>query len=95
MKKHFIAIILIIIALAILLPFASRAPDGLQKLAATSGMQKQKPAWNGLMSNYSIETIGNQYVSTFLAGLFGTVVVLVTTFVLGIALAPRKKDSIK
>jgi hypothetical protein len=81
---------LIVVAFAVLLPFASKNPDGLQKLVADSGT-KIEQEWNGLMSGYSIASVGNGYVSAFLAGLFGIVAVLLATFLLGKAVAPKKK----
>jgi hypothetical protein len=43
------------------------------------------------MSGYSVATVGDAYVSTFLAGLFGIVAVLLATFLLGKTVAPKKK----
>jgi len=89
-RKQIIVVALIVVAFAVLLPLASKNPDGLQKLVADSGA-KIEQAWNGLMSGYSIASIGDGYVSTFLAGLFGIVAVLVATFLLGKAIAPKNK----
>jgi hypothetical protein len=41
------------------------------------------------MSDYAIAAIGNPYVSTLLAGIFGTLMVLIASFVLGKALTPK------
>lgn len=90
MKTKILIITIIVVAFAALLPFASKSPDGLQKLVADSGNQHTQ-SWNGLMSGYSVAAVGDPYVSTFLAGLFGIVAVLVATFLLGMAVAPKKK----
>jgi hypothetical protein len=90
MKKYLAAITLIIIILAIAIPFASKNPDGLQKLTATQGTQGNQPYWKGLMNNYSIGTIENSYVSTVVAGIIGILAVLSGTFLLGKLMAPKK-----
>ena len=89
MKKFFLIVAAIIVALAVLLPFASKTPDGMQTLAATSGNQQQ-PVWSGLMANYSI-ALADPYFSLLIAGLFGTGIVLVVSFGLGVTLARKKK----
>ena len=94
-KIQIIIVAFIVVAFALLLPFASRSPDGLQKLVADSGNQHTQ-SWNGLMSGYSVAAVADPYVSTFLAGLSGIVAVMVTTFLLGVAVTPKKKgESVK
>ena len=94
MKKYLGIIALIIGALAVLLPFASSNPDGLENLISSSGVQPQhEPFWNGLMSDYTVEAVGNSYLSAFLPGLFGTVMVLLATYVLASSFGPKKKDA--
>jgi hypothetical protein len=77
--------------LAVFVPFASSSPDGLEKIALTYGAQEHQSLWNGLMANYSIAAIGNSYASTVLAGVFGTLMVLLATFLLGKAMAPKNR----
>jgi ABC-type sulfate transport system permease component len=91
MKKYFAVIALIMVFLVILIPFASSNPDGLEKVAATFGVEEHQPLWNGLMADYSIVAIDNSYLSTVLAGVFGTFVVLLVTFLLGRAIAPKSR----
>jgi hypothetical protein len=90
LKQYILISTLLIIALAILLPFASSDPDGLEQLISASGVQQQGSFWNGIMADYSV-AVGNPYFSTLLAGIFGTIAVLLATFVLGKAVAPRKE----
>jgi hypothetical protein len=73
------------------IPFASSSPDGLEKIAATYGVQEHTSLWNGLLADYSIGSIGDSYVSTVLAGVFGVFLVLLATFLLGKALVPRNR----
>ena len=90
MKKYAAAIGLLVVFLAVLIPFASSSPDGLEKVAETLGIEEQTPVWNGLMSDYSVGIIGNPYLSTVIAGIFGTLMVLGLSLALGKVLALRK-----
>lgn len=92
MKKYLGIIALIIVFLVVFIPFASSNPDGLEKVAATFGAEEHQPLWNGLMADYSIAAIGDSYLSTVLAGVFGTFIVLLATFLLGRAIAPKSRD---
>jgi cobalt/nickel transport protein len=90
MKKYLMAIGLIAIFLAVFVPFASRSPDGLERVAATLGIEEQAPIWKGLMSDYSVAIIDNPYISTLIAGIFGTLVVLGLSLALGKAVVLKK-----
>jgi hypothetical protein len=90
MKKSIIALALILVGLAVLLPFASRNPDGLQRVAENFGGGQQKPFWSGFMADYSVSFISNSYVSTLLAGIVGTFIVLVAGLVVGKVMVPKK-----
>ena len=83
MKKAFIIVVLVLVGLAVLLPFASSSPDGLEKVTSTFGAKEQTPVWQGLMPDYSVALVGNSYVSTLLAGIFGVCVVMVASLLLG------------
>ena len=89
MKKLIPIVAAIMVAFAILLPFASKTPDGLQTLTENSGNQQQ-PMWNGIMANYSV-AFADPYVSTLIAGLFGTGIVLAASFALGATMTQKKK----
>jgi hypothetical protein len=54
------------------------------------GVGEQHAAWNGLLSDYSVEGVGNSFVSGFLAGAFGVVIVYAAMFVLGTAMTSKK-----
>ena len=83
MKKYLVAIGLLVIFLAVFIPFASSSPDGLEKVAQSLGVNKHEPLWRGFMFDYSVEVFENPYVSTLLAGVFGTLMVLAASFVFG------------
>ena len=83
MKKYLVAIGLLVVFLAVFIPFASSSPDGLEKVAQSLGVKELEPLWKGFMSDYSVEVFENPYVSTLLAGVFGTLMVLAASFVFG------------
>jgi hypothetical protein len=94
LKKYLAAIVLIVVLLAVFIPFASSNPDGLEKVVATFGVEEHAPIWNGLMFDYYVGAIGNPYISTLIAGVFGTLIVLLATFLLGTAIAPKKTQPV-
>lgn len=89
MKKYLVAIALILVFLAIFTPFASSSPDGLEKVAETLGIEEHEPVWKGIMSNYSVESVADPYISTLLAGASGTLMVLFAAFILGTAIVKK------
>ncbi len=95
MKKHLAVIALIVVFLAVFIPLASSNPDGLERVIVTFGVEEHPPFWNGLMSDYAIAAIADPYVSTLLAGVFGTFMVLVAAFLLGKAMTPKKPEALK
>jgi len=86
MKGHIKAIILTVLGLALFVPLASTFPDGLETVAETLGIEEHEPLWQGLMPDYTFSSMSNAYVSTFLSGLAGTLIVLVFAFFVGKAL---------
>ncbi len=93
MRKTLVATIAIVIFLIILLPFASSNPDGLEKVVIMYGGQEHQSLWNGIMADYSFFSIGNQYISTLLAGIFGVVAVLVAGLVISKVMATTHKSA--
>ena len=91
MKKLILIGALLIFVFAVLLPFASKAPDGLQALTANSE-NHQEGAWNGLMAEYSI-AFADPYISTLIAGLFGVGIVLLGSFAVGATVTQKKEAS--
>ena len=86
---------MIAIFLIVLIPFVSSNPDGLEKVAKTYGAQEHQSIWNGIMADYSFFFIGNQYVSTLLAGIFGVLAVLVAGLVFSKVMTSNHKRSKK
>lgn len=93
MKGYFKTLILILICLAILIPFASEFPDGLETVAENLGIVENEPLWKGLMPDYQMPIIDMPYISTLAAGIFGVFLVFCTTFVLGIAINKSKREN--
>ena len=89
-KKYFILVFSIIVFLAIFIPLASNNPDGLEKIVQTSGVNEQKPLWTGLFTDYSILFIGNSYLSTLIAGIVGTMLVLIVSLFVAKVIVPKK-----
>ena len=89
MKKIIFAVAALMVTFAVLLPFASKTPDGLETLTQNSGNQQQ-PAWNGLVANYSV-ALSDPYVSKLVAGLLGVGIVLLASLALGATLSQKKK----
>jgi cobalt/nickel transport protein len=91
MKGYLKALILILICLAILIPFASGNPDGLEKMAENAGIEESESEAAGLMPNYTVPTIENSYLSTLVAGVLGVFLILGVALVLGMTIRKPKK----
>jgi cobalt/nickel transport protein len=90
MRGYLKAIIITLVCLAVLTPFASEFPDGLEKVVETFQIEEKEPIWNGLMPDYTLPTIENKYASTLLAGVCGFFLVLITAYTIGLtATKPR------
>jgi cobalt/nickel transport protein len=90
-KKFLAATAMLIVFLAVFVPFASSSPDGLQRVATSLGIEEPEPAWHGLIGNYSVPALGDTYMSTFAAGVLGILMVLVASLVLGAAITRRNQ----
>jgi ABC-type Fe3+ transport system permease subunit len=89
MKKFLAIIVLLVVFLAVFIPFASSNPDGLEKVAQSLGVQEGEPFWKGLMSDYSLEAFKDPYLSSLLAGVLGVLLVLAASLALGFVIAKR------
>lgn len=75
-------------------PFASRWPDGLEKVAASLGFDQKavmQPLTPAPLAEYQVPGLGSPSVSTMLAGVVGIVIVSVLSFVLARLLVPRSE----
>ena len=83
MKGYVRAVILILIGLAVLIPFASTFPDGLEKVSECLEIEESEPIWIGLMPDYALPTIDNPYTATLLSGIIGVFLVLAASWIMG------------
>ncbi len=91
-KKYALATMLLVLFLAVFIPFASNSPDGLETVASSLGVEAQ-PVWQGLMGDYSVGALGQGYASTLLAGVLGVVFVLTATLALGKVITKRSEKN--
>lgn len=80
---------------AFVAPFASAAPDGLDKFAADHGPAEQtegREVWTGApMADYKVGSIRNERLSTGIAGVAGTLAVFGVAF--GVAQVIRRRKA--
>ena len=73
--------------------FASRSPDGLERVAEDQGIARTAqahPLGDGPLADYGVESVDNGVLSTGLAGVVGVLVVLALTA--GVAYAVRRRN---
>lgn len=79
---------------ALIAPFASSLPDGLEKVAETKGFAaKATVLFQSIMPDYLISGIRNEKVATALAGVVGTLIVFGFVFALGKLLTRGRRAS--
>jgi cobalt/nickel transport protein len=83
MNTHVKTLFLILVCLAVLIPFASSNPDGLEKVAETLGVEETETSSISLMPDYSVPMVENDYSSTLVAGVIGVFLVLGVALTLG------------
>jgi ABC-type sulfate transport system permease component len=93
MKNVMKAIVVIIVALMVLIPFASTYPDGLEKVAESLGIVEPEPLWEGLMPDYQFPTTESSYFGMFISGLIGVFLVCGAAWILGLAASHKNKNS--
>jgi ABC-type Fe3+ transport system permease subunit len=89
-KTEAAVLCLIMLFLMVFVPFASSNPDGLEKVVLTYSAQENQSPWSGLMADYSLGAVDNSYVSTVLAGIIGAIIVLLSTYLLGMVIETKK-----
>jgi cobalt/nickel transport protein len=95
MRNFVIGALIFSVLLAIFIsPFASKSPDGLEKVAEdkkflSSGEGQEK--WKAPLPDYSIPGIKHEGLSTSVAGIVGTLI----TFIIALAVAFLLKKKVK
>lgn len=89
MKNAGKALIIIIAGLAMLIPFASNYPDGLEKVAESLDVREPQQLWEGLMPDYTLHMVENPYLTKLISGLIGLIIVFLTTYGIGTVISRR------
>lgn len=93
-KELFVSLLLIILLAIIFLPFASKDPDGLEKVAQDKGFsQRAVPSLlRAPLSEYLWPSIKNEKLATAMAGIFGILVLFGFGFGSGALIRRRRRD---
>jgi len=87
--KWLIAII-VILAVFLFVPVYIAGPDGLEAVFQTYGFTPLYQIWSGLIPDYQIPWIANEWVTSLLAGILGILIVFAITYSLGKLMVRRK-----
>ena len=87
--KWLIAII-IILAVFLYFPTYIAGPDGLEAVFETYGFTPPTQLWSGILPDYTFPWIMNEWVTSLLSGILGTLVVFTVAYFLGKVLIARK-----
>jgi hypothetical protein len=63
--------------------FASKSPDGLNRVTERFGFMERGYFFHGILTNYSFHALENSFVSTSLSGIIGVCLVFGILFVFG------------
>jgi ABC-type Fe3+ transport system permease subunit len=86
-----IGIAIAALVVVILAPLASPDPDGLERVAEDQGfIERAENFFSGLLGDYAIPGIDNEWLSTVLAGLIGVAIVVALMFLIGRVVARRR-----
>lgn len=93
MRRFIIGGLLLALGLAFFLsPFASKAPDGLEKVAQEKGFSElEGEGFPSPIPDYAFPGVKNEALATALAGLAGTLMAFGLALLLGYGLAARKQ----
>ena len=95
MKGYVKASVVILVGLALLIPFASKYPDGLEKVAETLLVEEPYPMWQGLLPDYTFPIIEDSYFTTLISRIIGFFLVLGVAWVLGVVITRKTQCDAK
>jgi cobalt/nickel transport protein len=86
------ALLVCLVLAAAVSPFASKAPDGLEKVASDEGFaHKEKPGLaHALIPDYVVRGVGSESLATALAGLIGALAAFGAALLLARVIVRRK-----
>mgnify|MGYP000930070200 CR=1 FL=1 len=96
MRNFIIGALIVSVLLALFLsPFASKCPDGLEKVAEdkkflSSGEGQEK--WKAPLPDYTLPGLKHEGLSTSLAGVIGTLITFLLAIILAFLLKKRGKE---
>lgn len=92
-KRDIIFGIILAVSLVIFLsPFASKQPDGLERVAQDKGFLKQeKTLLPAVIANYLFPGIKNEKLAVVIAGILGVIIVFSASYLLGAVIKKLKK----
>ena len=93
-SKWWLVALLVCLALAVLSPLASSAPDGLERVAEDQGfLALSGPSPLSVLSDYVFPGIRNQAAATMLAGVTGVLLLFAVAYGLArlVTMAKRRK----
>ncbi len=96
MKWWYWALIVSLVVAAILSPFASSWPDGLERVAEVLGFATQaegSPTVSSPLPDYLFPGITSEGLATAIAGILGTLLVFAVLYAVGKALAYSEKTN--
>ncbi len=86
-----IGIAIAALVVIVLAPLASQDPDGLERVAEDQGfIERAQNFFSGVLGDYAIPGVDNEWLSTVLAGLLGVVIVVAIVLILGRVVARRR-----
>lgn len=91
--KNWLAGLLIIIAFAVIIPFASQSPDGLEKVAVDMGFAHRETGLRAIpapLAGYTVPGIGNEKLSAVVSAILGSLAVFGAGWGIAILFNKRK-----
>ncbi len=82
MNRFTEAMLIVALALTLLVPFASTAPDALEKAVESIGVEPMN-LWGSLASDFFVSVTGNSFLASILSGLVGLFSVLAMVWIMG------------
>ena len=83
--------IFIVLALFLYIPTYIAGPDGLEAVFDSYGFAPPEALWVGILPDYTIPGIVNEWITSLFAGILGTLIVFAVAYGLGKLVVSSKK----